>query len=552
MPLSLSLPGRVAGRLIVVVVAVLGVPIMAAAQAPATPMNRLLVMPFDNVSHEGRLYWLSEASAVLLTDDLNAMGTPAITRDQRIGAFERLHVPPVATLSHATVIKVGELVGASQVIIGELQLEGDNLVMRARAIRLDTGRLAPDIVERGPLASLFAICERVARRLAPSSTVPVEQVERVHPPLGAFESFIKGLVSETPATQLRYLDEALKAAPTLHRARLAQWAVYTEMDDHPKALQAVRGVPEGTPWTRRARFEAALSHIALGQLDDAYQTLSGLLLAAASPGILNNLGIVQLRRGNPAATGRATQYFGQALKVDPESPDLSFNMGYAAWLEKDLPNAVYWLRETVRRNPADADAHFVLGAALQASGTAAEATRERDLAGRLSSQHADKLKRPGGEVVPRGLERLSADVDVPDIPGIESLLVASGRREQREVADFHLERGRRLFQQEQDREAMLELRRVLYLQPYQAEALRLLGQIYLRGGRIQDAIDTLKVSLWSVDTAAAHAVLADALLQNRDEAAARAEAERALALDPANETAHRVIGRLPKGPGGVW
>ncbi len=71
MPLSPSLPGRIAGRLIVVVVAVLGVPIMAAAQAPATPMNRLLVMPFDNVSHEGRLYWLSEASAVLLTDDLN-------------------------------------------------------------------------------------------------------------------------------------------------------------------------------------------------------------------------------------------------------------------------------------------------------------------------------------------------------------------------------------------------------------------------------------------------------------------------------------------------
>ncbi len=108
-------------------------------------MNRLLVMPFDNVSHEGRLYWLSEASAVLLTDDLNAMGTPAITRDQRIGAFERLHVPPVATLSHATVIRLGQLVGASHVVMGAFEQRDGRLIVRAREIRLDSGRMHPEM-----------------------------------------------------------------------------------------------------------------------------------------------------------------------------------------------------------------------------------------------------------------------------------------------------------------------------------------------------------------------------------------------------------------------
>ena len=34
---------------------------------------------------------------------------------------------------------------------------------------------------------------------------------------------------------------------------------------------------------------------------------------------------------------------------------------------------MYWLREAVRRDPADGDAHFVLAAALQQTGATAEA-----------------------------------------------------------------------------------------------------------------------------------------------------------------------------------
>src|SRR5262245_4868592 len=80
------------------------------ANRPTEPGNRYLVVPFENTTREGRLYWLSEGSAVVLTDDLAAAGTPAITREDRLRAFERLHVPPVATLSHATVIRLGQLV----------------------------------------------------------------------------------------------------------------------------------------------------------------------------------------------------------------------------------------------------------------------------------------------------------------------------------------------------------------------------------------------------------------------------------------------------------
>ena len=52
-------------------------------------------------------------------------------------------------------------------------------------------------------------------------------------------------------------------------------------------------------------------------------------------------------------------YFRQAVDMDRNDPDYCFNLGYAYWLIRDLPATIYWLRETVRRNPADGEAHFI-------------------------------------------------------------------------------------------------------------------------------------------------------------------------------------------------
>jgi predicted Zn-dependent protease len=92
---------------------------------------------------------------------------------------------------------------------------------------------------------------------------------------------------------------------------------------------------------------------------------------------------------------------------------------------------------------------------------------------------------------------VKTDIDLAASFRVESAIVASEQRDQRELATFHLDRGRRLFQQERDEEAISELRRVVYLQPYQSEAHLLLGRIYLRTGRPQEAITSLKISVWS-------------------------------------------------------
>jgi tetratricopeptide (TPR) repeat protein len=518
----------------------------AASQRPnleASPA-RILVMPFENVTREGRFFWLTEAAAVLLTDDLNALGAGAITRTERQQAFERLQVPPASVLTDATMIRIGQLVGASQIVVGSLQMENDAVVLRARSIDLDTGRVRADVTERGPLPELFPIFERIARRMAPPSATSSAEIEKQHPPVTVFEAFIKGLLAETPATAVSYLRAALAGQPSFDRARLALWDVYAERGDHGQALASVVSVADDSPWFRRARFLAGLSQLNLKKYDDAFATFKALADAEASPALLNNLGVIQLRRGGAPQAGQPQYFFNQAADADPDEEDFLFNLGYAYWLDRDAPAAIFWLREAVRHNPADADAHFVLAAALSAgTSTAAEAARERELARRLSEAYAPS-KRPGGDAVPKGLERIKHEVELPHARQVGARLAGSEQRSTDELARFYLERGQRLYQDENDRDAMIELNRAIYLSPYLADAHLLLGRALLRTGRVHEAIDAFKITLWSAETASAHAALGEAYRQSRNAEAARAEAERALALDPASADAKQLLARL--------
>ena len=517
----------------------------AAQPAAAQPLTgRILVMPFENVSRDARIVWLGEAASVLLADDLNALGAAAITRDERREAFDRLQVPSAAALTDATVIRIGQLVRASQVVVGTLRMEGDEIVVHARAIVLESAKLQADITERGPLPELFATFERAARRVASPPVRESADVGRMRPSMTAFENYIKGLLAATPMTAVRYLDAALKADPAFDRARIALWEVFDGQGEHARALAAVNGVPANSPLARRARFLMSLSQMHLKRYDEAFDTIKALADARSTPALLNNLGVVQLRRGGTPSTGVATYYFDQAAGADATDPDYFFNLGYAYWLDRDPQAAIYWLREALRRDPTDGDAHYVLGAALAAAGAANESAREKELARRLSSAYDNWDKRPAAEPIPRGLERVKGDVELPHDRQIEHTL-ATPRNDQLELARFYLGHARRLVAEESDREALTELNRVLFLSPYDAEAHRMLGQVHLREGHARAAIDALNISIWSEDSAEAHALLAEAYVQAREPESARKEAERALAMNPKQEGARRVLAGLP-------
>jgi tetratricopeptide (TPR) repeat protein len=514
--------------------AILPAAVLAAASASLASAqdtrSRTLVMPFEDPQGDARVVWLGEGSSLLLTELLEHYGSATVTRDERMRAFERLQLPPAAALSHATVIKVGQFVEAADVLLGSYELAGEEVTVHVRRIALEPGRLTPEVLERGPLTDLFQIYDRVAMRLSGRSTsAPPASPKTLLASPQAFEAYVKGLISEAPATQRAFLEQALKAAPADDRVRLALWQVHTNAGDHLRALDAATAVPASSLHAREARYLTALSQIDLKRYDEALTTLKALQADGRSAEVLNALGVVQLRRGGNPQSGRATYFFSQASQSEPDDSDYFFNLGYAYAIEKDLPAAIYWLREAVRREPADGDAHYVLGASLQQTGAALEATRERELAERLSSRY--ETRPPGADLIPRGLERLKEYLERPGAR-VDSTIATTGQRDQAELAAYHLEAGRRAFAREADRTAEEELRRAIYLSPYLAEAQLLLGRVHLRSGRTAEAIQALKIALWSQETATGQLLLAEAYRQSHDIDSAKQAVERALVLDP--------------------
>jgi len=534
-----------------------GAAVSAQTTSPVAPAReRVMVMPFENETKDPRLVWLGEGAAILLKDALRAAGADVMRRDERLKAFERLQVPPQASLSRATVIRLGQLVGAADVVIGSVAAQGDLLVFSARRLRLWPGRLESPVTERGKIADVFACIRRIAAGLAPAPAAAGAGSERpvaaapADPPLVAFEAYIRGLLAQAPAAQVKFFHTALQAAPDYDAVRVALWQAHTQVGEYRAALEAVRGVPDSSPVALEARFLASVSLVHVGEYTEAYRVLNSLRPRAPSAIIQNNLGVVRLRASSlPSDALKATAYFTAARALDPLDPDYVFNLGYASWLEGDPELAASWLREAVRLGPGDGAAHALLATVLQASGQAAEAGRELSLAQRLSSAYDTLDLKAAAAAPPRGMARLKDEIAPPRSERADASVEMIGQSDQRDMAMFYLERARRLAEQDNDREAEAEVKRALYLAPYDAAAHLLLGRICLRSGRTRDAIEAFKISLWSKETAAAHVALAEAYLDAHSPDLARGEAERALAMEPESAAAKQVLDRVKREPG---
>jgi hypothetical protein len=133
--------------------------VASSALAQSAPGSRLLVMPFsvqaDPAAPGGAgARRPGEAAAMLLSEELQALGVGAFSREERVAAFERLQVSTPSNLTRAMTIRVADLLEASEVVFGEVRLTG-KVSVRVRMIDLDTARQLPDVVDEAPLADIF-------------------------------------------------------------------------------------------------------------------------------------------------------------------------------------------------------------------------------------------------------------------------------------------------------------------------------------------------------------------------------------------------------------
>jgi Flp pilus assembly protein TadD len=86
---------------------------------------------------------------------------------------------------------------------------------------------------------------------------------------------------------------------------------------------------------------------------------------------------------------RAERLFRKALSLEPDNPDLVYNLAVVCLQKGDLGEGAKLAAQVVARRPENAAARFTYGRALQAAGDLAAARRELEAAVGLDPAHAD-------------------------------------------------------------------------------------------------------------------------------------------------------------------
>jgi Flp pilus assembly protein TadD len=345
----------------------------------AVHAETVLILPFFNHS-KANLDWIGESISESLHDSLASEGLLVLDREDRLEAYRRLSLRPGVELTHASVMKIGQSLDASRVIYGYYELlstgagkDAASGSLRVSARILDLKRLHqfPEFTELRALDDLAPLETHLAWRslqyLTPKSVPDEQEFLRERPPvrLDAVESYIRGLLAQTPEQRQRFFAQAARLDEHYSQPMFQLGMSYWANKDYQVAATWLARVDHSNPHYLEAQFFLGLCWYNSGDFAGAEHAFQ--LVAAAVPlnEVYNNLGAAQNRRNNGAA---AIGNFQKALEGDSSDPDYHFNLGYAYWKAGRFADAVTSLRLAVERNPADTEATSLLGRALKRDG----------------------------------------------------------------------------------------------------------------------------------------------------------------------------------------
>ncbi|HEV2762089.1 MAG TPA: tetratricopeptide repeat protein [Pyrinomonadaceae bacterium] len=551
-----------AAALAALVLVVCAAAVEARAQGPAAS-DVVLVLPFENKTNhrDQRFYhWIGESFADSLTELLNmpGIGLRVVSGDERDVTFQELKLPPNAIPSRATTIKLARRARASLVVVGNYEVtpaseEGGIPAVSgtARLIRVNEGRFGETMHFGGTLTNLqkmqgrlvFEILYQQDKALPISLNNILAQATKVPP--GAFEAFVKGVLTDDKEKKSAYLQNAMReyqrvnAGAVYPQAAFELGSLYLAQRDYKQAAEHFAMVPEKDPHYVEAAFYAAYSY---WRMEDLTRALGALmpLRETKLTSIYNNAGAIsaQAARAEKEEAERtrlleqATYFLGLAASSAPNDPMVRFNYGYSLLLSGKFAEAVEQLRPVIKENPRDGDALFLFAKALERSGQAQAAALNDNEARKLLGASYGKIQNDWQQsqrlsISLRMRERFDRRVKVLTQP------VETTPNPQDLVA-----KARELYAAGRDDEALQELRNVLRVEPMNAEAYLLIGRIDQRRGDIQAAISALKTALfWDSKLVDAHILLGRIFFERSDRAMALSYVQNALKLDPYNQEA---------------
>jgi tetratricopeptide (TPR) repeat protein/TolB-like protein len=377
------------------------VALLCADQARADS-GTVLVFPFENRSNDRTLDWIGEGISELIIERLQPEpGVYALSREERLGSFEKLGIPETTMVSRATALKLGWDVGADHVVTGGFTGTIEKFQIAARLIDMETGA-AEQITAEGKLANVIPMGMSVAwwvlKKIDPGTASPeTDYIARPPTPRSAFENYIRGILNQDLSKRIELLQTAVRLHPQYASAIFQLGRSYHLQRDFKNSNEWLRKIPETSFLRGEAQFFAGLNYFYLTDYPAAITTFQSLPPAYH---VLLNLGSVFSQKGDSAA---AIATWKRAAELDPLTSDAFFNMGYASFLKNDLDGATKHLNESLKLRSRDSEALFLLGRTYEKQGRPDEGQKAIAQASHLSQRVERWLNQP----LPK-LERVAA------------------------------------------------------------------------------------------------------------------------------------------------
>lgn len=302
-------------------------------------------------------------------------------RASRAEGMRRLSVRPGAAFTKATLIRLGQTVGATYVCYGSYeanlpnggsQVKDSSIQLTARFIDLGKMHDGPELNETGKLIELSHLEEHLAwqslKYLEPNSNLAVEPFLRPEKliRLDAEESYIRGLLSSNKEQQQKWFTQAITLDPHFSSPAFELGKLAFERKDYRKALEWFQHIAPNDPRYAETRFMMGLSAYGAGDYQSAVALFREVAQILPMNEVYNNLGAAENRLDQPVAIDD----FRRAVDGDQNDATYLFNLGAALLKNNYFEEASKRLEAVLERNPQDSEARSLLDRARRREFTA--------------------------------------------------------------------------------------------------------------------------------------------------------------------------------------